>query len=97
MIEGWDALVLHPDDDVAVALRDIDAGARARVRRRDEVLEIRPSEPIALGHKFALRAIAGGEAVRKYGAAIGAATRPIPPGAHVHVHNLASLRARATK
>ena len=97
MTGGWDALVLHPDDDVAVALHDLDAGAAARVRRRDEVLQLRPAEKIALGHKFALREIAAGETVRKYGAAIGAATRPIQAGAHVHVHNLISLRARATR
>lgn len=95
MNQGWDALVLHPDDDVAVALRDIAAGARACVRRREEVLDLRPSEPIALGHKFALRALAPGEPVRKYGATIGAATRAIAAGDHVHVHNLVSLRARA--
>jgi hypothetical protein len=95
MTAGWDALVLHPDDDVAVALRDLGAGTPARIRRGDAVLDLRPAEPIALGHKLALRAIAPGETLRKYGAAIGAATRPIAAGAHVHVHNLVSLRARA--
>lgn len=42
---------------------------------------------IAFGHKAALRAIAEGEAVIKYGVAIGRATRAIGQGDHVHVHN----------
>jgi len=44
---------------------------------------------VAMGHKIALCAIAEGEAVVKYGATIGHATNPIPPGAHIHLHNLA--------
>lgn len=95
MNAGWDALVLHPDDDVAVALRDLDAGASVRIRRLEEVVALQANEAIALGHKLALRGLAAGETVRKYGAAIGAATRPIAPGDHVHVHNLVSLRGRA--
>jgi hypothetical protein len=35
-----------------------------------------------------------GHHIRKYGAAIGEATAAIAAGAHVHVHNLRSLRAR---
>jgi len=95
MTGGWDALMLHPDDDVAVALSDLDAGAMVRIRRQEEVVALRANEAIALGHKLALRGLAAGEAVRKYGSAIGAATRPIAPGDHVHVHNLVSLRGRA--
>ena len=49
---------------------------------------------MALCHKFALRAIAQGEVVVKYGEAIGRATRAIDVGEHVHTHNLMSARAR---
>jgi altronate hydrolase len=41
------------------------------------------------GHKVATRAIAQGEAVRRYDQIIGLATQPIAPGQHVHTHNLA--------
>jgi altronate hydrolase len=41
------------------------------------------------GHKVAVRAIAVGEPVRRYGQVIGHATKPISPGQHVHSHNLA--------
>lgn len=91
--EGWGAVVIHPDDDVAVALRALERGA-VRVRRGDAVIVATLAEPVALGHKFALRDIAPGEAVRKYGDSIGVAACPIKAGAHVHVHNLRSERAR---
>lgn len=42
------------------------------------------------GHKYALRDIAAGENVIKYGLPIGHATHPIGRGEHVHVHNLAT-------
>ncbi|MCR5752991.1 MAG: altronate dehydratase family protein [Kiritimatiellae bacterium] len=40
------------------------------------------------GHKYALRDIAEGEDVVKYGMPIGHATRAIRKGEHVHVHNV---------
>lgn len=91
----WDAIALDPGDDVAVALRDVVAGAAIRVRCGEALRELVPQAAVALGHKLALRSIAAGEPVRKYGQPIGAATRAIAPGEHVHVHNLASLRGRA--
>ena len=42
------------------------------------------------GHKYALRDIAEGENVIKYGNPIGHATAPIKAGEHVHTHNVAT-------
>lgn len=42
------------------------------------------------GHKYALRDIAQGENVIKYGNPIGHATAPIKAGDHVHTHNVAT-------
>ena len=42
------------------------------------------------GHKYAIRPIAPGENVIKYGMPIGHAKAAIAPGEHVHTHNLAS-------
>ena len=42
------------------------------------------------GHKYAIRPIAPGENVIKYGMPIGHAKNQINPGEHVHTHNLAS-------
>ncbi len=85
-----DLVILKPEDDVAVALRDLPAGP---ARLPDgSVLEL--AEPVALGHKVARRALPAGHRILKYGAPIGEATQAIAAGAHVHVHNLRSLRAR---
>ncbi|MBL8834698.1 MAG: UxaA family hydrolase [Alphaproteobacteria bacterium] len=92
--ERWDAIVIHRDDDVAVALRDLAAGETARARRDGALVAVTAAAAIPLGHKIALRPIAAGTVVRKYGEAIGAATAPIAAGDHVHVHNVASQRAR---
>lgn len=91
---GWDAIVIHRDDDVAVALRDLAAGETARARRDGVLVAITVATAIPLGHKIALSALAAGAPVKKYGEAIGAASAPIAAGDHVHVHNLASQRAR---
>ena len=45
---------------------------------------------VGLGHKIAVRPIAKGEAVRKYGQIIGFASEDIPAGGHVHVHNVSA-------
>ncbi len=75
-------LRLHPNDPVVVALCDLatgdDLGVAGAVAR----------QPIPSGHKVAIRAIAQGEPVLKFGQVIGLASRPILPGEHVHTHNL---------
>ncbi len=75
---------LAPQDDVAVALRDIGPGET--VHLSDTQLTLVQFVPA--GHKFALRDIAAGEAVRKYGWIVGYATTAIPAGSHVHTQNL---------
>jgi altronate hydrolase len=46
------------------------------------------AEGVAVGHKLAVRPIAAGEAIIKYGQPIGTATVAIEKGTHVHVHNV---------
>ncbi len=92
----WDALAIHPDDDVAVALRDLATGETVDVRQGAEVRQTVAREAIPLGHKLALHAVAAGALIRKYGECIGVAIADIEAGAHVHVHNMASRRARRT-
>jgi len=78
-------LRLRADDDVAVALIALPAGAV--VELGDNQLTV--VNDIPAGHKVAVRAVAAGADVIKYGHAIGQATRPIEVGDHVHTHNLA--------
>lgn len=87
----WDAFLLNPADDVAVALRPIAAGEAVRVRGGHSVTA---RADIPMAHKLALRAIAAGAPVRKYGEIIGQACTTIAAGDHVHVHNIVSRRAR---
>lgn len=42
---------------------------------------------VPFGHKVAMTDIPEGAPVIKYGVTVGHALRPIPKGAHVHVHN----------
>jgi altronate hydrolase len=76
-------------DDVAIALRDLGAGARVLL----DGAAIEVTDSIPQGHKFALRSVSAGQPIRKYGQVIGRATAPIACGAHVHTHNLATLLA----
>lgn len=92
--QGWAAVVIHPEDDVAVALRPLAAG-RVRVRSGGGMIELETAKDIPLGHKLALRDLPAGAVVRKYGEAIGTLTQAVARGDHVHVHNLRSRRARS--
>jgi len=77
-------------DDVAVALIDLAAAEQLSIG----AIQITLRSAIAAGHKFALRAIAAGQPVRKYGFPVGCATADIEPGEWVHTHNLqTSLRS----
>jgi altronate hydrolase len=80
---------ISPEDDVAIALRELAAGDSVGVGG----VSIELRDAIPRGHKFALRAFAAGDDVRKYGQIIGRATQPIERGAHVHTHNVATRLA----
>lgn len=88
-----DFIVLHDDDTVATALRDVEAATAMLAGPRGLLPEIELLAPIRLGHKIALRPIAEGELIVKHGHSIGRATAAIAVGEHVHVHNVVSLSA----
>lgn len=77
-------LRLHPDDEVALALRPLEPGEHLAVGPS----QITVREPVPQGHKVALLSVSTAGPIRKYGQVIGFATRDIHPGEHVHVHNL---------
>ncbi len=83
------AIQLDARDSVATALVALPAGESVAL----DTATVTLAADIPRGHKFALRPIARGEAVIKYGQPIGRATRAIKPGEHVHVHNVESQRA----
>jgi len=73
---------LDAEDDVAVALTDLDPGIASGIPG------LACREPVPSGHKVAVRKIDAGDKIRKYGQVIGIASRIIQPGEHVHTHNL---------
>ena len=88
------ALIMHPSDNVATAVEEIQAGEEVGVPCRGETMSLTAREQIPFGFKIALVPIAAGEIIRKYGEAIGKASQTIAKGAMVHVHNLEGMRAR---
>lgn len=90
---GANVLRLNSADNVVVALMRLESGQNAEI----DGLILEVVEPIPFGHKLALRPIANGDHVIKYGEIIGLATSSIEPGQHVHVHNLRSARLPGQK
>jgi len=89
-----DAILIKEADNVATALRDIGPEEDATVGIGEKQSRVRIQGAIPYGHKFAVRDIANGEDIIKYGEVIGRATRDIPLGAHAHIQNIESLRGR---
>jgi SAF domain len=83
-------IVISAHDNVATALEVLEPGMT--ISAGGVTLAI--GDRIPRGHKVALRPIARGEAVIKYGSAIGTAVSDIAAGAHVHTHNVESSRGR---
>jgi altronate dehydratase len=78
------AVILKPEDDVAIAKKEIPAGTILE----DASGRIEVRQDIKPGHKLARRARRVGEEVRRYGQVIGFATTDIAVGDHVHTQNL---------
>src|SRR6185436_19159190 len=75
---------LHPDDDICIATRTIPSGTIIEAGGK----RVTVSEVVRIGHKIALRSLAKGQPVRKYGQIIGLATEPVRAGDWVHCHNV---------
>lgn len=86
------AVLLHPGDDVAVLVEPVTADGQIEVVG-EGVAILAATATLPLGHKIAVRPLALGEPVRKYGEVIGRMTAAAAPGEHVHIHNLVSLRS----
>ncbi|MFO1055622.1 MAG: UxaA family hydrolase [Dongiaceae bacterium] len=85
------AIVLSPEDNVGVAVRTIARGAEVTgAEVAGAGVPLVASDEIPTGHKVALRPIAPGDKIVKFGVPVGSATKAIPAGAHVHMHNVKS-------
>jgi (2R)-sulfolactate sulfo-lyase subunit alpha len=88
--------IVHDKNDTVgvVVVEDVQPGMEITgwVMETDETIRLTAQDAVPLGHKVALRDIAEGETLIKYGADIGKATAAIPKGRHAHVHNVKTKR-----
>lgn len=82
---------IDSNDNVATLLQDAADDEKVVLRGEATVPTVTARTAIRAGHKLALREIADGEHVIKYGHPIGVATRPIALGEWVHLQNCRSL------
>ena len=87
-------VVLNDADNVATSLVPLAAQSRIEVELNGERRAVTVLDAIPFGHKLAIRSLARGDEVLKYGEVIGRASEAIEPGRWVHVHNVESIRAR---
>ena len=78
------AVHLRPQDNIAVCRKPLPTNADIDF----DGGTIHVPAAIKMGHKVAVRSIAAGEPILKYGQVIGFAARDINPGEHIHVHNV---------
>ena len=88
--------VLHdPKDSVAVVVvENVKAGMQLTglILDEDRTIQLPCTQDIPIGHKVALRDMAVGDTVIKYGVDIGKVVQPIRKGEHAHVHNIKTKR-----
>ena len=78
------AIIIDPRDNIAVAKVSIGLGTLLKLNGTHFSI----AQTVLPGHKIALKPIAKGEAIVRYGEMIGAATENITQGSTVHVHNM---------
>jgi altronate dehydratase len=79
------AVLLHPDDEVAVAKSSLLPGTQLIL---NDGSTLRVSQMVPMGHKVALVDIPYDHVIHKYGQIIGWATQDIKAGQHVHTQNV---------
>jgi (2R)-sulfolactate sulfo-lyase subunit alpha len=62
------------------------------ITENDQTLRLKARDDIPIGHKVALKPLAKGDTVIKYGEDVGQMTANADVGAHVHVQNLKTKR-----
>lgn len=87
--------VIHENDNVGTAVVSaLETGDQVGTNGRVTDVEFSANADIPYGHKIAIKGIAKGETILKYGLSIGSAITDINAGDHVHVHNVESNRGR---
>jgi hypothetical protein len=96
---GKKALLMAENDNVATLIDKVYKGDRVFIIKKDgtKVKSVISTGAIEKYHKIAVKDIACGDVVRKYGEIIGIALLPIYKGQFVHVHNIGSLKTTQYK
>jgi LDH2 family malate/lactate/ureidoglycolate dehydrogenase len=93
------AVLLASNDNVAAAIAAVDAAVHVVVtlNSSDEtVLTVCSRQKVPFGHKIAIKDVAKGSPIVRYGYPIGVATADIKLGDHVHSHNMRSALSPAS-
>lgn len=89
------ALQLDPLDDVAIVLQHVAKGGVVTVATSN--ITLTALQEIPIHHKIALHDLRDDKPLRRGGLVIGKTRQAVSQGAHVHAHNLVSLRASTTE
>ena len=88
--------VLHDADDsvAVVVVEGVKAGTEMSgwIMDEDRTIKVQAKQDIPIGHKVALKDMAVGDTVLKYGIDMGKVVAPIRKGEHAHVHNIKTKR-----
>ena len=88
--------VLHDRNDsvAVVVVEGVRSGTTLTglILDEDRTITLPCLQDIPIGHKVALKDLAPGDTVIKYGVDIGKVVQPIKTGQHAHVHNIKTKR-----
>jgi (2R)-sulfolactate sulfo-lyase subunit alpha len=88
--------VLHDAHDTVavVVVEGVQAGMTLNgwIMDEDKSTSVVAQQDIPIGHKVALKDMATGDTVIKYGIDMGKVVAPIQAGQHAHVHNIKTKR-----
>ena len=88
-------VVHEPDDSVGViVVEGVKKGDKLNgwVMDGNLSMDFETLSDIPIGHKIALKDLAVGDTIIKYGTDIGKVVQPIKRGEHLHVHNVKTKR-----
>jgi (2R)-sulfolactate sulfo-lyase subunit alpha len=88
--------VVHDENDSVgvVVVEGVKSGQALNgwIMDQDKEIQVVAKSDIPIGHKLAIKALANGATVIKYGVDIGKTIAPIAVGEHTHVQNLRTKR-----
>ena len=93
------AIQIDDSDNVATVTSEVKEGERVEILSPEGSVLDSPKVigDVPFGHKIALKSIAQGEEIVKYGEIIGVASARIVVGEWLHTHNVESVRVPTSK